>query len=438
MGNRGSGITLRRFNKMFVLSKLYIQNKDKVILDTTFSDKENNHSTINFITLIIGENGVGKSFLLKSLVDVFIFLEKINTYHRKPKYKYEKFTLEYYLDNNLYSIVRISGSEIHYYKNNLEIKYEDLVLPSRVLVVSFMVNDKFIFSKNDVTESYRYLGVRSSTNSTYTSSINRKITDNLIKAVNSNLVPQIKDMLALLKFDPYLEIEVTEIREKKLYFKESYIMDLGTLDTPVHIDDSEYNKNTIITIYFKKDNDKITFDLCSSGEKHILFAFTGILSQIRDNSLILIDEPEISLHPEWQMLYITTLYKLFGKYRNCLFVIASHSHYFVSDLKPETSSIIAFYKDDRLSKSRLISYSTYAWSAENIIYNVFGIRTTRNYYFEADLNALIILMEEYSGNEKEKVEIQKLTDKLKHYLYDSKDPLFAVIEQAEELINAKS
>ena len=74
---------------MFVLSKIYIENKTKIILDTTLSDqKHRNYRSDNFISLIIGENGVGKSFLLKSLVDIFIYLEKIDSYKRKPKYRY--------------------------------------------------------------------------------------------------------------------------------------------------------------------------------------------------------------------------------------------------------------------------------------------------------------------------------------------------------------
>ena len=67
------------------------------------------------------------------------------------------------------------------------------------------------------------------------------------------------------------------------------------------LDDKEKNK---CNIAFYKKGRCIQFEDCSSGEKHMIFAFTGVLSSIEPKSVILIDEPEISLHPEWQIQYV--------------------------------------------------------------------------------------------------------------------------------------
>lgn len=104
------------------------------------------------------------------------------------------------------------------------------------------------------------------------------------------------------------------------------------------LDDKEKNK---CNIAFYKNGRCIQFEDCSSGEKHMIFAFTGVLSSIEPKSIILIDEPEISLHPEWQIQYVSLLKKIFKKYDGCHFILASHSHYLVSDLESSTSSIIS-------------------------------------------------------------------------------------------------
>ena len=75
----------------------------------------------------------------------------------------------------------------------------------------------------------------------------------------------------------------------------------------------------------------MTFDNCSSGEKHILFAFVGILNQIKDNSLILIDEPEISLHPEWQIKFAEVLVELAKA--GIPILISTHSPYFMQGVR---------------------------------------------------------------------------------------------------------
>lgn len=115
-----------------------------------------------------------------------------------------------------------------------------------------------------------------------------------------------------------------------------------------------------ITLYVYKLGQRYSFEECSSGEKHILFAFLNIARHIQDNSLILIDEPEISLHPNWQMIYITALKRLFCEFSSCHFIITSHSPYLVSDLNPNSSSLIVLSIEDGVRTTTTLDYSTYA------------------------------------------------------------------------------
>lgn len=66
------------------------------------------------------------------------------------------------------------------------------------------------------------------------------------------------------------------------------------------IDDSDPNEKKII---FEKDGKDISIDKLGTGEKQIVFRGTQLLTN-RNNitgGTVLIDEPELSMHPKWQM-----------------------------------------------------------------------------------------------------------------------------------------
>lgn len=70
----------------------------------------------------------------------------------------------------------------------------------------------------------------------------------------------------------------------------------------------------------------------SSGEQCLLVMTLGIAGHIKNNSLILIDEPEISLHPSWQARFMDLIINIFKNYYDCHFIIATHSPQIVSRL----------------------------------------------------------------------------------------------------------
>jgi predicted ATP-binding protein involved in virulence len=55
---------------------------------------------------------------------------------------------------------------------------------------------------------------------------------------------------------------------------------------------------------------QISLSHLSSGEQHILVLLFQLLFTIKPKSLILIDEPEISLHVDWQMAFLSDLQKI--------------------------------------------------------------------------------------------------------------------------------
>lgn len=177
---------------------------------------------------------------------------------------------------------------------------------------------------------------------------------------------------------------------------------------------------------------KYAFDNASSGEHHILSGFINIISTIEDSSLILIDEPEISLHPNWQIQYMNLLQSTFKNYKNCHFIISTHSHFLVSDLQPENSSIISFQlNDEGYISNQTLDFETFGWSTENILYRVFGVSSVRNYYLEMDLRELL---SKVSTGSNEFARMREIIQSLKRFDLSPDDPLSSIINTAEEYL----
>ncbi|MCA2015627.1 ATP-binding protein [Vibrio tritonius] len=77
----------------------------------------------------------------------------------------------------------------------------------------------------------------------------------------------------------------------------------------------------------------------SSGEQCLFLLFLGIISSIEDNALICIDEPEISLHPQWQQRFVNILQEALANYHGCHFIIATHSPLIVSDISNQSCRV---------------------------------------------------------------------------------------------------
>lgn len=106
-----------------------------------------------------------------------------------------------------------------------------------------------------------------------------------------------------------------------------------------------------VEIYRKSKDSYVNLLDASSGEMSIFATFLGIASVIEDNSLIFIDEPEISLHPEWQSKYMSLLSQTFSVYSGCHFIIATHSPLILSDIEKDRSNVVVLGDDESVNES---------------------------------------------------------------------------------------
>jgi predicted ATPase len=174
----------------------------------------------------------------------------------------------------------------------------------------------------------------------------------------------------------------------------------------------------------------------SSGEYHFFSSIVGLMATVKPtNSLVLIDEPEISLHPNWQMKYLSFLRELFShsEYATCHILVATHSHFLISDLKGDSSKIIGLKRAGR--EIEIIDMpkgiDTFGWSAEDVLYKIFGLRTTRNHYVEVDMRELLHSISEKKQN---KPELEVIIKRLESVKLNNEDPLNLIISKAKEYI----
>lgn len=158
------------------------------------------------------------------------------------------------------------------------------------------------------------------------------------------------------------------------------------------------------------------FSELSSGERQILGTVTRLLESAQDGSVIAIDEPEVSLHPAWQLQYMPTLFRALGHLKATHVLIATHSHFMVSSYADGVNTALVVAgpghgansasagdvtesneSSETIQLNSVESPQDSPWAfevfdgpvegrtPENILYRVFGVGTAASFYVEQDL-----------------------------------------------------
>lgn len=121
-----------------------------------------------------------------------------------------------------------------------------------------------------------------------------------------------------LGFDTKFTVLLQEIESShgKKPKKDECIVDFKIKGIKELINTMRSKKLEIQDIHFYKQGSKFSIYELSSGEYTFLRALFVLSLAIQEKSLVIYDEPENSLHPEWQsrlIKYIIEIYKNFGK-----------------------------------------------------------------------------------------------------------------------------
>ena len=155
----------------------------------------------------------------------------------------------------------------------------------------------------------------------------------------------------------------------------------------------------ILPIFTNLSGDKFDINELSSGEKQLFLRTLAIKMLNPENSIILIDEPELSLHPKWQQR-IVDVYRKIGE--NNQIIIATHSPHILGSVKKE--NIILLDKDGEgkiVVKTGDELYDSYGQPTDRVLKDIMGLETTRNPKVFKLLEEVrkIVDMDEYNSDE---------------------------------------
>lgn len=144
-----------------------------------------------------------------------------------------------------------------------------------------------------------------------------------------------------------------------------------------------------ITVYLQR-NDRMVIELrdASSGELTLIASLLFLIATAKHNPLIIVDEPENSLHPGWQRDYVDKVLGTLG-YRNASIVIATHAPLIVTGALATNPDIVSVFQMHRERPSALRFDGASSRRIEEILWRAFDVVTPANHFVSEEIVDLI-------------------------------------------------
>ena len=300
-----------------------------------------------------GSNGSGKTTFLESIWNYFFdialyktdIMEKINI------------TLENKFEDSIKNQII---NELHFlssYKENDRKKYQ-------AILSSFETLPKLIYIPTEINFSE----VKTETTNFYREYSFFNIVDfNMIKDIPSYIVSRIIYMLGQNE-----NLTMLDAR-KKVTEEINGIFNILELDVKLK-GISKDGKN--MPIFENSQGEEFDINELSSGEKQLFLRTLSIKMLEPEDSIILIDEPELSLHPKWQQ-QIIKVYQSIGK--NNQIIVATHSPHILGSVPSENIIILSKNEENKIvpiTGEEL--YSSYGQTSDRILEDIMGMKSARN------------------------------------------------------------
>lgn len=370
--------------------------------------KNLNSFEINFesndgITLLIGNNGSGKSNILEAISSIFVGLFKNSTPQKRPDFEYE---IEYMLDDTEIfienkKVTLQNGNQEYLYKfkiNNEEKQKNQFLqnfdyLPSHI-IASYSGEESRLwdlyyekFYKDYIKNAIAPRGGANHLKMIYVNKYHWKIAFLLLAVYNTGNNNFIKDILKIdsvesisFKFnvtkfssfsnqngellrlarsltpDNLPNVTYTNLNDIKIIFENfGHERDLFLLLVGAFLPVRDANKLILdIDIKFKKSNILLDVNCLSEGEKKLILVKLILEYLSFEKALILLDEPDSHIHIQNKKVFK----ELIASYENRFSILTTHSPTLTHSFEDKHISMINNGKIEDKQKQEIFSYIT--------------------------------------------------------------------------------
>ena len=369
------------------IEKVHIKNV-KGIKDLELSFKKDNK--ILDLIVLAGINGSGKTTILEAIKDFFDNrnidfndIEKSNIYLEIFFEDFEREKIIPFINidsqNNIYQVFHMLGSYNSYIKENKGLYHQ--------LAKNFDNPPKII-----------YLPANNSFEEVKTETMNLQKEYRFINFINSSIMNDIPSYIATRK--NYLATIEEDLTMKEVTNKVvneiNGIFDILEID--VRLKGFSKDKK-ILPIFENSAGEEFDINDLSSGEKQLFLRTLSIKMLEPNNSIILIDEPELSLHPKWQQRIIE-VYKKIGE--NNQIIVATHSPHILGSVSNENIFILYRNENGKIeAKTGDELYSSYGQPVDRVLKDIMGLKSVRTPKIDRDIQELRKLVDEDKYDTKE-------------------------------------
>lgn len=191
--------------------------------------------------------------------------------------------------------------------------------------------------------------------------------------------------------------------------------------------------STRVSLIRKGFSEEVPLEDLSSGEWQLLFSLLNLAINVDDNSLVLIDEPENSLHPQWQSDYISLVKDLVSHRKGCHVIVATHSPLIAASIMPGNGNLVRFERSQDRGGLRVEMEDTaYGWLPEDVLKERFDMNSVRPPELTKATNDALQLLKVSSDPTPELLAAASKIRELKRFL-PPHDPLVSVLNAIVEI-----